>query len=94
MQYSGSLDDFLDVFLEFVKFDVLPSDLIWGFFFTLPDATGAERVARVGYESSYFFPNTGSMPIFVALTVVQQIMLALLACVVRRGRVHAYVKRK
>ena len=71
LQFSGSLDDFLDVFLEFVKFDMLPSDDIWAMILTFDEETGELRVARFGYESKYFLPNSGSMVIFVAISVLK-----------------------
>lgn len=52
---------------EFVNFDILPTDLIYGAAFNYDSDPISERAEEIGYESGLFIENSGSFLIYVVL---------------------------
>lgn len=61
---------FFGIIFEFVNFDIIPTDPIYGYFFAFDSEPYSEQAKETGYESSLFIENSGSFLIFVFLIIL------------------------
>ena len=56
---------------EWITFDLLPTDLIYGLVLDfLNDTPYSDKADEVGYGSRFIIPNSGSLPIYFAFTLI------------------------
>lgn len=65
LNYPGNCVVFYGVVFNFVTFDVIPTDGIYGPIFNFDDEPFSEQAAVIGYESLHVITNSGSIPIFM-----------------------------
>ena len=80
--------------LEFVTFDIIPTELFYPYIFDLPEGAFSEEADSIGYSSHYIIPNAGSITIFLLASLILQIIFAILAKIICEGKVLRFVKWK
>lgn len=71
LSYPAVAMSFFGGLFELITFDLVPSDLVWEEVFTFENVPYSEQAEAIGYESRYAIYNSGSIPIFIALTVLK-----------------------
>jgi len=57
-----------------VTFDIIQTDKVYPLFLTFnSDSPFSEEAVSIGYNSRYFIPNSGSITIYIAATILIQI---------------------
>ena len=73
---------FFGKILEFVTFDVIPTEEIYAEIFAWENVPYSEQADAVGYSSRYIIECSGSIPIFIFVITFTQLLYALLAKIV------------
>lgn len=95
LQYPEELNSFFGKIFEFVTFDVIPTEYIYPHILVdLDEESFSEQAEKIGYESVYFIPNSGSITIFIFICLFTQLLFAGLSKVLPEGRVLRYVNSK
>lgn len=79
---------------EYVNYDIIPTQDIYAEVFGWPNVAYSEETERIGYESRYIIENSGSIPIYMLLICLSQLLFALLRLICRTGRIHDYAHKK
>ena len=81
--------------LEFVNFDILPTEQIYEALFIFDSEAYSDEADLIGYESRIFLQNAGSIPIYIVLEIVLQLIFALTKLIFRSGgRAYDFANRK
>ena len=70
LNYPANCVIFYGVVFNFVTFDVLPTEGLYGEIFGFVNIAYSEQAANIGYESHYAISNSGSIPIFMLFNFV------------------------
>ena len=63
---------FFESLFEFVSFDFLPTDIIYGEMFNFDSEPYSKEAAEIGYESLLIIENSGSITILLFINLFQQ----------------------
>ena len=74
--------------LEFVTFDLIPTDVIYAIVFQWVNAPYSDEAENIGYSSVFMIENAGSIPIYILLSLLLQLILTIIRLVSKSGRVH------
>ena len=80
--------------LEFVNFDLLPTEDIYAKIFGFENEPYSDEADNIGYGSRFFIENAGSIPIYIGLEIILQILFALTRLIFKPGRVHDFAARR
>ena len=81
LNYPASSGIFFATVFEYVTFDMVPTDEIFGEIFDFDSEPYSDQADQVGYGSRFFIENTGSLIIYVVIIVAELIVYGLvLAC--------------
>ena len=94
MTYPAASVVFYAAVFEFVTFDVVPTDGAYAAIFHFKDVPYSQQAANVGYPSRYFIPNSGSVPIFMILNLVLQLIFFALINILKSGKVFRFAQFK
>ena len=62
---------FYSIIFEWITFDLLPTDLIYGLFLNFENDTPySDKADEVGYGSRFIIPNSGSVTIYIAAITI------------------------
>lgn len=81
--FPDNLQQFFKGLFPFVAFDVLPTDDIYGWMFNFDNFDGkpiSDQFSAVGYETTFFVLNLGSLYIFMVLQPIFSMILWYLNC--------------
>ena len=85
---------FFSQILEFVTFDIIPTDDVYSYIFDFGDDSAySDEADQVGYGSRFILVNIGSIGIFFTLTILQQIFFNFLYFAFPQGRVRNWALR-
>ena len=79
---------FFESLLGFVNFDVIPTEDIYAELFGWKNDPFSIQAENIGYESRYMIECLGSIPIYMALNILMQIIYFLLKLIFKSGRIH------
>lgn len=86
---------FFSALFEFVTFDIVPTDVVYGVVFAWDNVPYSESAENIGYESRQIIENTGSVPIFLLIIFCQQVAFAILVRAVKKqGRLLSYAQER
>ena len=99
LNYPSAVTLFYAGIFEFVTFDTVPSDEIYGevFDFGDDDSPFSEQCDAVGYGSRQTIINSGSITIFFVLMITLQLVYLLVARLLRfsgAARCHGFIRKK
>ena len=94
LTYPAASVVFYAAVFEFVTFDVVPTDGAYAAIFSFKDVPYSQQAANVGYPSRYFVPNSGSLPMFMLLNLVLQLIFLALTCILKSGKILRFAKFK
>lgn len=77
LNYAAGVSYFYSFLFEFVTYDMVPSDEIYGEIFDFDSDPYSQQADNIGYGSRYIIENTGSL--FILLFVIGLRLLLLLA---------------
>ena len=70
LTYPAPAVIFYAALLEYVTFDIIPSEQIYNLIFDFnedADSAYSDEADSIGYSSRYFIKNSGSVPIYMVL---------------------------
>ncbi len=70
LNYPAVSTLFYGLIFEFVNFDIVPTDPIYGYVFAFKNEPYSEQAEETGYESGLFIVNSGSFLIYVCLIIL------------------------
>lgn len=84
---------FFSGLFEYVTFDIIPTEEIYAYLFGWQNVAYSEEAESIGYSSRYFIENAGSIPIYIAVDIVLQLLFAFVKLVCKSGRIRGYAAR-
>ena len=93
--FPSFLSKFYSTLLEFVTFDMIPTDEIYSEILDLENSPFSEEAEKIGYESRYILWNSGSIPLYFLIGLVLQVFLKILRMILSRcrGKVYSLASR-
>ena len=70
LNYPVSSVLFYSIMIEFVTFDIIPTDNFYEKLFGFENYPLSQQTDEIGYSSRYLIFNAGSIPIFMLLALV------------------------
>lgn len=94
--YPPTVMLFYSGLFEYVNYDMIPTEEIYSEVFGWPNVAYSEEAELIGYESRYIIENSGSIPIYMLLIIVNQALFSLLklCCKKISKRIHTYAHNK
>ena len=95
LNYPAESNLFFSTIFEYVTFDLLPVEDIYGEVFIWENVPYSDQAEAIGYESRYAIDNTGSLLIYILLIVAQLMLVAIIlrSCSPDR-RIHKWAATK
>lgn len=91
LEYSDIQTGFYIAILEFVTFDLIPTEELYEAIFGLENIPYSDSAESIGYESRYIVMNSGSLFIYIFATSFAIILLAIVkACAHKGSKLHSY----
>ena len=96
LSYPPNVVLFFAGLFEFVTFDLLPTDDIYGAIFDLDDDPYSDLADEIGYSTRNLIPNSGSTTIFLFFTMLSQLVYAIIAHKEKEngGKVYNFARKK
>ena len=94
LMYPATIALFFSKVLEFITFDIIPTELIYPYIFDFPEGAYSDQADLIGYGSRYIIINGGSITLFLLAYLLLQIIFAILAKTLSDGKFLRYVKWK
>ena len=92
LKYPATIALFFSKVLEFVTFDIIPTELFYPYIFEFPEGAYSDEADSIGYYSRYVILNAGSITLFLITYLVLQIIFAILVRTCSEGKSLNYVR--
>ena len=95
LDFPQATMDFFSGLLEFVTFDLIPTEKMNKAIFGWENTPYSEKAKQIGYVSRYVFENSGSIPYYILLAFLLQLIYALIKAFSKsHGRIYAMATSK
>ena len=71
LNYAAAVSVFYGSLFEFITFDIVPTDDIYGEIFDFDSDPYSEEADNIGYGSRLFTENTGSLLVYIVIVALQ-----------------------
>lgn len=85
---------FFSALFEFVTFDIIPTEDIYAALLAWDNVPYSESAENIGYASRQIIENTGSVPIFLLIITLEQLIFAIIVRIVKSGKLNKYAVGK
>ena len=93
LEYPEVVSKFFAAVFEFVTFDLLPTDPIYGFLFDFPEKSYSDQAEEIGYESVQTIPNLGSVWLFIVFVTVLHSFFQIVVKYCTGGKLKEYANK-
>ena len=89
LEYSDLQSGFYESVLEFVTFDLIPTEELYDLIFGVENEPFSESAENIGYESRYIVQNSGSVSLYISAYGIGIATLTMVRrCASKNGRVY------
>jgi len=90
LEYSDLQSGFYESVLEFVTFDLIPTEELYDLIFGVENEPFSESAENIGYESRYIVQNSGSVSLYISAYGIGIATLTMVRrCASKNGRVYS-----